>query len=288
MKVSLEDEQGGGGARLEGPWPFVTRYSFTKHGRRIVWLAREHRKGLGGPADPSGIELPFWQRPGYNWSTGAFFAVGSLLFMLGSLFSLIPHVLAPSGFAINVIFFLGSVPFTIAGYLQNFQAANARDFTGPRVAAHPGGGIALIGWKPNDLGWLSTVTQFVGTLAFNVSTFNAIIVSNSARAQDLTVWAPDMVGSALFLVSGYLAYIESSHGYWSWRPRELAWQIVFVNLIGCVAFMTSGILSYVPQGPEAAWIAAAANTHLLIGGFCFFVGAALSMRESRMAGRRAI
>ena len=283
MKVSLE-EYPGGAARSEGPWPFVTRYGYTEGGRRIVWLAREHRKGLDRGGDRSGPELPLWQRPGYNWSVGAFFAVGSLLFMLGSVFSLIPRAMAPSGFAINVVFFLGSIPFTIAGYLQHFQSANAPGFATAGGAARSDGAMALVGWRPRDLGWLSTFTQFIGTLAFNVSTLNAILVSSGPRLQDIAVWTPDMVGSVMFLVSGYLAYIESSHGYWSWKPRNLAWQIVFVNLIGCIAFMTSGILSYVPQGPESAWITAVANTHLLIGGFCFFVGAVLSMRESRTTG----
>lgn len=269
----------GGGVRAEGPWPFITRYSFIQDGRRrIVRGARQHRKGLGG--EDAGA-LPFWQRARYNWSTGAFFAVGSLLFMLGSLLSLIPTDVAPSAFAINVVFFLGSVPFTIAGYLQHFQAANTPAFLATGRAASRREPIFLIGWNPRSAGWLSTFTQFVGTLAFNVSTFDAIVVSNRALVQDMAVWAPDVIGSALFLVSGYLAFLESSHGYWSWKPKELAWQIVFVNLLGCIAFMTSGILAYVPTGPEAAWIIDASNIHLLLGALCFFIGAALSMKESR-------
>jgi hypothetical protein len=277
MNVSPR-EPDGGGVRGEGPWPFVTRYSFIQAGRRTVRGARQHRKGLGGE---DANALPFWQRARYNWSTGAFFAVGSLLFMLGSLLSLIPTDVAPSTFAINVVLFLGSVPFTIAGYLQHFQAANTPAFRADGKVASGQASIDLIGWNPRSPGWLSTFTQFIGTLAFNVSTFNAIVVSNRAFAQDLAVWTPDVIGSALFLVSGYLAFLESSHGYWSWKPKDLAWQIVFVNLLGCVAFMTSGILAYVPTGPEAAWIIDASNSHLLLGALCFFIGAVLSMKESR-------
>ena len=31
--------------------------------------------------------------------------------------------------------------------------------------------------------------------------------------QELVVWAPNIVGSTLFLASGYLAFVETCHGY---------------------------------------------------------------------------
>ena len=51
-----------------------------------------------------------------------------------------------------------------------------------------------------------------------------------------------MIGSVMFLASGYLAFIEVGHKYWSWRPRDLAWQIGFINLLGCIFFMIAGVL----------------------------------------------
>jgi len=268
------------GARIEGPWPFVTRYSYRRAGKAIVWLARRHRKGLDATAPSKGaVTQPFWQRPGYNWSTGAAFAIGSFLFMLGSVLTLLPAGIAPSGFAINVVFFSGSIPFTIAGYMQHFQAANAAGFAAGQIASRRR--IVLVGWNPRSIGWLSTFTQFIGTVAFNISTFDAIVTAAGWRIQDIAVWTPDMVGSTLFLVSGYLAFVESSHGYWSWQPRDLAWQIVFVNLLGCIFFMTAGILSYVPPGSEPSWIVALSNVHLLLGALGFLVGALLTMREAR-------
>jgi hypothetical protein len=268
--------------RVEGPWPFITRYSFEQEGRRIVRLARQHRKGLARPASGDD-DRPFWHLPGYNWSMGAIFALGSLLFMVGSVFSLLPRDAAPPLTVINVVFLLGSIPFTIAAYLQHFQAANvgslvSRSRTGPRRAK-----IALIGWDPGSPGWLSTFTQFIGTLAFNISTLDAIVVAGGWQTQDVAVWAPDMIGSFMFLVSGYLAFIEASHRYWSWKPAELDWQIVFVNLIGCIAFMTAGILSYVPRHTEATWVPDVSNIHLLLGATCFFIGSLLTMRESQSA-----
>lgn len=268
---------------IEGPGPFATRLSFTRAGRRIVWLARQHRKGLDlrrRALDPAG--RPFWQSAAYNWSVGALFAVGSFLFMLGSVLSLVPaSAWSWPAMWTDIVFFAGSIPFTVAGYLQHFQAANASAFS-----VDPPGEtrrIALIGWHPTSAGWLSTFTQFLGTVAFNVNTFDAIIAPPSWIAQNLLIWTPDMIGSGLFLVSGYLAFIETSHRYWSWQPGDLAWQIVFVNLLGCIAFMVAAILAYVPVGPEPSWIPAASNIHLLLGALGFFVGALLTMRESRSA-----
>jgi hypothetical protein len=269
------------GLRSEGPWPFVTRRSYTLAGRRIVWLARQHRKGLNLAARALDATVPpFWRSRAYNWSIGAIFALGSFLFMLGSMMSLVPAgPWQPPALWINAVFFLGSIPFTMAAYLQHFQAANACDFTGN--PARPGQRrLHCVGWHPRSAGWLSTFTQFVGTIAFNANTFNAMVAPDAWLIQDLAIWMPDMVGSALFLVSGYLAFIETGHRYWSWQPRDLSWRIVFVNLVGCVAFMIAAILGYVPSGTEASWIAPMSIVQLLMGACCFFVGAILTMRES--------
>ncbi|WP_108659099.1 hypothetical protein [Acuticoccus kandeliae] len=269
-----------------GAWPFVTFRSFHHRGRHITWRAREHRKGLRRAARAlENAAVPFWQAARYNWITGAFFAVGALLFMLGAGLSLVPDIGATlSGAAIAMIYFAGSVPFTIAGYLQHFQAANAPEFTpDPEPQTPATRRIAVIGWHPGNAGWISTITQFIGTIAFNFNTFDSIDAPSSWWMQDLAIWTPGMVGSVLFLVSGTLAFIETGHAYWSWKPRDLSWWIVFVNLIGCVAFMISSILAFVPKGAEPGWIPAMSNAQLFAGALGFLIGALLMMRESRLA-----
>ncbi len=265
---------------ITGPWPFVTLRTYTIGSHRFVWLARPERKGLEGSlrAQERG---PVWRRPECNRSIAALFALGSLLFMLGSALSLLPAGAAPPTAAINMVFAAGSVPFTLAAYLQHFQAANAPEFT-PDPGDHPGRRtISLIGWHPRSAGWWSTLTQFVGTIDFNFNTFDALRAPDGWLAQDLVIWVPGMLGSVMFLISSYLAFVETSHSYWSWRPASLDWQIVFANLAGSVAFMTASTLAYVPPGREAAWIGDVANVHLFVGALGFLVGAALMIRESR-------
>lgn len=282
----MEPDQTRAGTRPalpEGPWPFFTHRRIVLDGRRILWRARALRKGiaqdlqarLAGPA-------PFWRRPGYNWATGLLFAIGSLLFMLGSALSLFPQAPIPEG-AINLVFFAGSVPFTLAAYLQLFQAANGPDLTlDPGTPAAPGR-IAPIGWRPRDAGWVSAFAQFLGTIQFNFNTFDAIVAPDRWYLEDIVVWTPGMVGSVLFLASGYLAFVETCRGWWRWRPQDLDWRIAAWNLAGCVFFMTASTLAFVPRGAEAWWLPALADLHLLLGATGFLIGAILSMREIRAA-----
>lgn len=266
-----------------GPGPFVTLRRFIHHGRLIVWSARQNRKGLMRAARAlEHTSVPLWQTAAYNWIVGAVFAVGAFLFVLGSVLSLVPGAMGFSASQVSMVFFLGSIPFTLAAYLQHFQSANAPSFSVEQPSAWPTH-ISLIGWQPGSVGWISTLAQFLGTLAFNLNTYNGIVTPAGWYQQDLLIWMPDMAGSLLFLISGYLALIETSHAYWSWRPQELAWKIVFINLLGCIFFMTAAVLAYVPALPGAAWVGIVANVHLLLGALCFLVGSILLARESRLA-----
>ena len=187
-----------------------------------------------------------------NWWIGTIFAVGSLLFALASVLVLLPGLASSWSIAspkINGIFFAGSIPFATAAYLQLFQAANAGHFPEDHPESKPG--MNLLGWRPHDIGWLSCAFQFVGTIMFNFNTFDAMIPSLTWFDRDLVVWLPNLVGSILFLLSGYLAFGETCHAYWAWRPRSLSWWVVSVNLLGCIGFMTSAIFSIVlPRAGE--------------------------------------
>ena len=96
------------------------------------------------------FRLGLWLPVELNWWIGVIFALGSALFALGSLLVLFP-ALVPGGLSSNPVFFAGSIPFTIAAYLQLFQAANAPD---PATLEKPRR-VALVGWKPREIGWLS-------------------------------------------------------------------------------------------------------------------------------------
>lgn len=256
-----------------GAGPFVTFRHLVLFEREVLWLARNHRRGLGPNLAPRAA----WQRPLFNIAMGVGYAVGSVLFALGAMLSLFPQLLhlpiLPKYTA--QIFFIGSIFFTCAAYLQLFQSANAG--TKPVSTSAPRF-VSFLGWNPKDIGWLASSTQFLGTLFFNASTYYAI-QGGSWMRQDTMIWGPDILGSTLFLLSGYLAVVETCHKWWSWKERTLAWWIVMVNFAGCVAFMTSAVLAFVPASGMIDAMVRLSNFLTLVGAIAFFSGAVLAMYE---------
>lgn len=265
-------------------WPFITRRVYKLHGKQIVWLSRMHRKGLMFRDQVIAPEnVPFWQTESYNRHIGVAFAVGAALFALASVLMFISiHHPALTNLT-NLTFFLGSVPFTIAASLQHLQSANSSVASPISRPASTRQTFRLIGWEPRSAGWWSSFSQWLGTIAFNISTFNAIAAPDQKLLDTLEVWAPNFEGSVLFLVSGYLAYIEVSNTYWSWRPKSLSWQIVFINLLGCIAFMISAVAPIATKPETLVWFLTYSNTYTLIGAICFFIGAVLLVKESDQA-----
>jgi hypothetical protein len=140
--------------------------------------------------------------------------------------------------------------------------------------------VQRFGWRPQDIGWLSSALQFVGTILFNINTLDAMLPSLDWLQQDLEIWAPDFIGSILFLASGYLAFIETSHAHWAWKPKSISWWVVFINLLGCVAFMISAVLAVVLPGATITSMVTLSIVFTLIGAIGFLVGSLLMLPES--------
>jgi len=264
-----------------GPFPFKTHRLFRHPGGQLQeWQSRHHRKRilprreLGTKLLARLISHGAWLPRESNWWIGVLFAVGAVLFCVASVLCLL-DIAAKTA---NVIYFLGSLPFTLAAYLQLYQAANVDP-----LPSEPGASSdrrSIVGWRPHDIGWLSCALQFVGTVLFNFNTFDAMLPSLSWFQQDLLVWIPNFVGSILFLASGYLAWMEVSHAYWAWKIRDLSWWVTFLNLLGCAGFMVSAVLAITlpSQTPEVRVTLSVAFT--LQGAVCFLMGALLMLPEA--------
>lgn len=261
-----------------GPWPFITRRVFQDAAQvEQIWESRRHRKGLGkGAAD--NVEGWLWAPGNLNWWIGSIFAIGSSFFAVGSILLLAPALAKAwslSASDINLIYFLGSIPFTTAAYLQLYQSANAPEFQ--QVSAERR--RSFFGWKPKDIGWLSCALQFIGTLLFNLNTFDGMNTSLSWLQQDLAIWIPDILGSIFFLASGYLAFVETCHAHGAWKPRDLSWWITIINLMGCIGFMVAAIFAIILPGPAHPEMATIAIVFTLQGAICFFLGSVLMLPE---------
>ena len=124
------------------------------------------------------------------------FIVGSSLFALGA----VPFYSEAVGLRIcGVTFFIGSLFFTSAAFLQYREAVDALPPVGD-----PQRRLFWV-WAPRNLGWLAGAVQFAGTLWFNWSTGNALRENLGAALTDQRVWRPDAFGSIAFLVASVLA-----------------------------------------------------------------------------------
>jgi hypothetical protein len=173
------------------------------------------------------------------------FVVGGSLFALGA-------VLAQAGIGeprlVAGVYLAGGVFFSTGGYFSILQVRG-------RAA----------------LEQLSALVLFVGTLVFAINLLDSLLGDLSPAQYDRLVWSPDMVGCALFLVSGHLAMVRIS-GTWlpCWRPRDPGWRIVAVNQLGSLLFMVSAVASLVRADGDMIAIGIA-NWGTLTGALCFAV-----------------
>jgi hypothetical protein len=181
--------------------------------------------------------------------------VGSACFFVGPFPGFVDLVGAGAD---GVVFFAGSIFFTLAAGLALREATLRR---GRRWGADPS--------------WWSAAIQFVGTLLFNLSTFEAMQDGLSTSQEDRLVWSPDVFGSAAFLISGALAYRVATG-----RERTMA----AVNLAGCVLFGISAVASYAVPSSGSVLDLAAANWTTALGAACFFAGALMLARGSSDQG----
>ena len=197
----------------------------------------------------------WWAPRRASWWIGVLFAIGATCFLVAPF----PGVIQAFGSGVDAaIFFVGSIFFTTAAALQCRETYNA---------AH-------------RIDWWSSVIQFAGTLLFNVDTFRALQTGFDDVRYDRLVWTPDAVGSACFLISGYLAFVAVCSGPACWRRRSPEWQIAAVNLLGCIAFGIAAVGSYVVPSTGSVIDLAAANFATAFGGLCFLIGAVLLLPQS--------
>jgi hypothetical protein len=298
--VTADVENTPGGAMHPTVGIFTTRVIQRQaDGQQLVFYSRQHRKALPPVlvgADGAEIQavletnpwLQLWAPQRLAWWIALSFIIGSACFGLGAFASNWPHYspawLGDSGI-INSVFFVGSLFFTNAAWLQLLEAING-DVTdiGTATGTHHRS-WRWVAWKPHNAGYSASLIQFVGTLLFNFNTADAMISKLTLVEEELLIWTPDVIGSICFLVASYLALIEVSHRFWSFQPRQLGWWIVIINLLGSVAFMLAAVFSFfLPSSGNAEWLWGA-NFFTLAGAVAFFVASYLMIPELFGAGR---
>ena len=256
--------------------PFITRAHLRRpDGRLVEWRSRAHRKrlGLGGDEASTGRRA---RRPSPScWWMAGLFAGGSICFAFGSI-PLFFNAVASS--VVSATFFGGSVLFTTASIIQYDESRAAPSSIGAGATKRPLR-QRLLGASPGDLGWWAAAIQLGGTLFFNLSPFAATQSNQDLEQARRLIWAPDLLGSACFLVASWLAFLEANAGA---RPRpdgSVGWRIAAINLGGSVAFGVSAIAArYLTSGQPAN--IALVNLGTCLGAVCFLIGAILLPLEA--------
>jgi hypothetical protein len=180
------------------------------------------------------------------------FTIGGSLFALGAA---VAQLGSGDATTAACIYFAGGLFFNTGGYASLLLACNA-----------PGERWRWWRYRPNDLGWLSAFVLFAGTLAFAVSLIDAFLRGLTTHQVNRLIWAPEVFGCILFLISGELAFKAAT------RRFDLAWWIVLVNQVGSILFMISALAAFIRPETGSEINVAVANWGTLTGALCFAIG----------------
>ena len=273
------------GDTVEGTGPFTTRRVWRRpDGGSAVWESRLARR-RGVLRRVTAREREVSQRPDaaaarrlgrLNVVASGAFIVGGLLFALGAA---VAQLGSGDSTTSASIYFAGGLCFNTGGYASLLQAINA-------PTPSPSGDSLVAGrwrwwsYEPYRVDWLSTFALFAGTLVFGINLLDSFLEGLSTQQVNRLIWAPDVIGCALFLISGHLALIELSHGRLRWRPRaELAWWIVAINQVGSILFAVSALASFTRPATDSLINIDVANWGTLAGALCFAVAGVVQLFE---------
>jgi hypothetical protein len=280
--------------RVDGAGPFASRLTWRlPGGGEATWESRRARKrGAasirsrdGGaptslPAPPAlarRVRRLNWVAAGAFTAGGSLFAVGAAVAQLGS----------GDATAAASVYFAGGLFFYTGAYASLLGAINA-----PRSIG-AGGTLAGERWRwwsyePERIDWLSTFVLFAGTLAFAVSLLDSFLEGLTTQQVNRLIWAPEVVGCVLFLISGHLAMVEICHrSRPCLRQRDLGWSIVAINQIGSILFMVSALAAFIRPETSSEVNVTIANWGTLTGAACFAIGGVMQACERPAAAAPA-
>ncbi len=268
---------------IGGRGPFVSSVQWRRpDGATATWDSRNARKRGYIEVLVDGVVQKIRTRPAtairlirVNAVAGVSFAIGGALFTLGAVLA---QWSTASASTIDLVFLCGGFFFSTGGYASIVQEINS-----PR-SIDADGSLAETRWRwwayePMRPGWVSAFVLFVGTLAFAISLVDVFLSSLSTKQQDHLIWAPEMIGCVLFLVSGHVAIEEICHGRFRLMPRSLGWWVVAVNQLGSILFFISGLAAYVRPATDEVINTDLMNWGTALGAFCFSVAGVAQLFE---------
>ncbi|KAI0544439.1 hypothetical protein F4679DRAFT_564817 [Xylaria curta] len=122
-----------------------------------------------------------------------------------------------------------------------------------------------------EIGFLASLSQFIGASVFWISGFTALPAINghlSTPVSNGVYWLPQVVGGVGFIVSSWLFMLETQKTWYTPALNVLGWHIGFWNLIGAFGFTACGALGFANSSDAAAY---ASDLSTFIGSLAFLV-----------------
>ncbi len=262
---------------------FLTRVVHRRSdGSKYVWDSRRSRRRRGTFSGQSPW-LTFWAPRVLGWWVAVLFILGSALFILAASASLFPAVFGGEAAASNVTdvsYFVGALIFSVSIYLQILEALNSDEPVGSTVRGETPHRFRYFGWQPHRLGFLTPFVLFVGSVLFNLETTFALISGFSTIEEDLFIGIPSFFGAVCFVVSSYMMVVEVSHGYWSWKFRDLGWWVGVLSLVGSAGFLVGAAFGFSVPGLSALSDPPITNSTYFQGSIFFLASSYLMLPET--------
>ena len=227
--------------KVEGWGPFRTRVVWrARDGHTATWSSRSARKRgrIGGRLAAA---TPARRQSLLNSIAAVAFTIGGSLFALGAALA---ELGSADPTASACIYFAGGLFFNTGGYATVLQAVNS-----PRGLEADGSPRyerwRWWSWEPERIEWVSAVFLFGGTLVFGINLLDSFLQGLTVKQQNRLIWAPDLVGCAMFLISGHLALAEVCHGGLCVRRQDLGWWIAALNQLGSYLFLVSALSAFI-------------------------------------------
>jgi hypothetical protein len=261
--------------RAEGWGPFRSRVVWrATDGSSATWSSRTARKRavIGRRVAAA---TPARRQTLLNTIAAVAFTIGGGLFALGAALAQLGSA-DPTASA--CIYFAGGLFFNTGGYATVLQAVNS-----PRGLETDGSPRyerwRWWSWEPDRIEWVSAVVLFGGTLVFGINLLDSFLQGLTVKQENRLIWAPDIVGCALFLISGHLALAEICHSGLCVRRHDLGWWIAALNQIGSYLFLVSALAAFIRPETSSEVNATIANWGTFGGALCFAAGGVLQAFE---------
>lgn len=207
-----------------------------------------------------------------NPIAGVAFAIGGSLFALGAA---IAQVGSQNPRTAACVYFAGGLCFNTGGYVTVLATLNPPGTTRWRWWA----------WEPERIEWLSAAVLFAGTIVFGINLLDSFLQGLTAKQVNRLIWAPDMIGCTLFLISGHLALKQFRGKRLREVRSDLDWWIAALNQVGSYMFLVSGLAAFVDPETSSAVNEALSNWGTFGGALCFALGGVIQLFDSPTAAR---